>query len=81
MGGFSSATPETKRLSVGCDVPSTTAAIGASFGAGLFLVGTFWIYHSVHTVAHAPVAIALLLLAGLVVIMIATGRFGGEARH
>jgi apolipoprotein N-acyltransferase len=49
--------------------PRRAAAIGFAFGAGLFLSGTYWIYHSVHTVAHAPAALALLLMLGLVVIM------------
>jgi apolipoprotein N-acyltransferase len=49
--------------------PRRAAAIGFSFGVGLFLCGTYWVYHSVHTVAGAPIAIALLLMLGLVAIM------------
>jgi len=49
--------------------PRRAAAIGFAFGGGLFLCGTYWIYHSVHTVAHAPAALAVLLMIGLVVIM------------
>ena len=49
--------------------PRRAAAIGFAFGGGLFLSGTYWIYHSVHTVAHAPAALAVLLMIGLVVIM------------
>jgi len=50
-------------------IPRRAASIGFAFGAGLFLTGTYWIYHSVHTVAHAPAALAVLLMLGLVVIM------------
>ncbi len=64
--------------------PRDAAKIGFAFGAGLFLAGTYWIYHSVHTVAHAPASLAVFLMMGLVVIMatypallgIAVARFG-----
>ena len=49
--------------------PRRAAAVGFAFGCGLFFAGTYWVYHSVHTVAGAPVAIALLLMVGLVLIM------------
>lgn len=45
------------------------AQVGFAFGVGLFLSGTYWVYHSVHTVAGAPAAIALFLMLGLVAIM------------
>ena len=49
--------------------PRRAAVVGFAFGAGLFLAGTYWVYHSVHTVAHAPASIAVVLLLGLVAIM------------
>jgi apolipoprotein N-acyltransferase len=49
--------------------PRRAAAVGFAFGTGLFLAGTYWVYHSVHTVAGAPVAIAVFLVVGLVLIM------------
>jgi apolipoprotein N-acyltransferase len=45
------------------------AALGFGFGAGLFLAGTYWLYTSIHTIAEAPLAIALVLLLGLVALM------------
>ncbi|HEX5787935.1 MAG TPA: apolipoprotein N-acyltransferase, partial [Woeseiaceae bacterium] len=39
------------------------------FGMGLFLAGTYWIYISVVIFGQAPAWVALLLLAGLAVIM------------
>ncbi len=42
---------------------------GFLFGAGLFLTGTYWLYHSIHVLGKAPLALALLLMLGLVAIM------------
>lgn len=42
---------------------------GFLFGAGLFLAGTYWLYHSIHVLGKAPLALALLLMLGLVAIM------------
>ena len=33
---------------------------GFLFTAGTYLAGTYWLYHSVHTIGHAPVWLALL---------------------
>lgn len=51
--------------------PRRAAAIGFWFQAGTFLAGTYWLYHSVHTIAGAPVWAALLLMLSLVAIMAA----------
>ena len=42
---------------------------GFLFGAGLFLTGTYWLYHSIHVLGKAPLALALFLMLGLVAIM------------
>ncbi len=42
---------------------------GALFTGATFLAGTYWIYHSVHEIGHAPLPIAILLMLGLVAIM------------
>ena len=45
------------------------AAIGFAFGAGLYLAGTYWLYTSIHVFGKAPLALAVLLMLGLVAIM------------
>ena len=49
--------------------PVRAAAIGFGFGAGLFLAGTYWLYTSIHVFGKAPLALAILLMLGLVAIM------------
>lgn len=49
--------------------PSRAAKIGFWFQCGTFLAGTYWLYHSVHTIAAAPIWAAMLLMLGLVAIM------------
>jgi apolipoprotein N-acyltransferase len=49
--------------------PRSAAWRGFLFTGGTFLAGTYWIYHSVHLVGQAPVAIAIFLMLGLVAIM------------
>jgi apolipoprotein N-acyltransferase len=45
------------------------ALTGFAFGAGLYLAGTYWLYTSIHTFGEAPIALALVLMLGLVAIM------------
>jgi apolipoprotein N-acyltransferase len=67
--------------------PREAAWRGALFTGGTFLAGTYWIYHSVHEIGHAPLPIAIALMLGLVVIMGAysaalgwlAARFGAAA--
>ena len=47
----------------------TAAQLGFAFGAGLFLTGTYWLYVSIHVFGQAPLALAVFLMLGLVVIM------------
>lgn len=49
--------------------PKRAAAIGFWFHSGTFLAGTYWLYHSVHTIGGAPIWVAMLLMLGLVAIM------------
>lgn len=49
--------------------PAAAARVGASFGAGLFLAGTYWLYVSIHVFGQAPLVLALALMLGLVFIM------------
>jgi apolipoprotein N-acyltransferase len=49
--------------------PRRAAAMGFWFHCGTFLAGTYWLYHSVHTIGGAPVWVALLLMLALVAIM------------
>jgi apolipoprotein N-acyltransferase len=49
--------------------PRTAAWRGFLFTAGLFLAGTYWIYHSVHTVGGAPLWVTLFVIVAMVAIL------------
>ncbi len=49
--------------------PREAAWRGFLFTGATFLAGTYWLYHSVHEIGHAPLPIAILLMLGLVGIM------------
>jgi apolipoprotein N-acyltransferase len=49
--------------------PRRAAAIGFWFQSGTFLAGTYWLYHSVHTVGGEAIGVAMILMLGLVSIM------------
>ena len=49
--------------------PREAAWRGALFTGGTFLAGTYWLYHSVHEIGHAPLPVAIFLMLGLVAIM------------
>ena len=49
--------------------PRTAAWLGFSYGAGLFLAGTYWLYTSIHVFGKAPLWVALIVMLGLVLIM------------
>jgi apolipoprotein N-acyltransferase len=49
--------------------PREAAWRGGLFTGGTFLAGTYWLYHSVHEIGHAPLPVAILLMLGLVAIM------------
>lgn len=42
---------------------------GFAFGAGAFLTGTYWLYHSIAVIGKAPLALTLFLMLGMVAIM------------
>jgi len=49
--------------------PRAAAWRGFLFTGGTFLVGTYWLYNSIHLVGGAPLWIAAFLMLGLVAIM------------
>lgn len=49
--------------------PRAAAKFGLAFTAGIFLAGTYWLYHTIHEIGHAPVWIALFLMFGMVAII------------
>ena len=49
--------------------PREAALRGFLFTGGTYLAGTYWLYHSVHEIGHAPLPVAILLMLGLVAIM------------
>jgi apolipoprotein N-acyltransferase len=53
------------------DTPREGTWLGFAFGLGLYAAGTWWLYISIHGFGQAPVWVALLVMAALVVIMAA----------
>lgn len=49
--------------------PRRAAQLGFWFTAGLFLAGTYWIYHSVHVIGNAPIWVAFFLMAAMISIL------------
>ena len=49
--------------------PREAAWRGGIFTGATFLAGTYWLYHSVHEIGHAPLPVAIFLMLGLVAIM------------
>ena len=49
--------------------PRAQRSCGFLFTAGTFLAGTYWLYHSIHEIGHAPSWIAIFLMFGMVAIM------------
>ena len=45
------------------------AVLGFWFNAGTFSFGTYWLYIAIRQIGHAPLALALFLMLGLVAIM------------
>jgi apolipoprotein N-acyltransferase len=49
--------------------PKRAALLGFVFGLGVYTTGTYWLYTSIHGFGQAPVWLALILMAGLVILM------------
>ena len=45
--------------------PRRAAVLGFWFNVGTFSVGTYWLYISLQLIGHAPIPLALLLMAAL----------------
>lgn len=59
--------------------PRQAAKRGFLFTAGTYLAGTYWLYHSIHTIGHAPLWLTLLVMLALVAIMAAYMALVGYA--
>jgi apolipoprotein N-acyltransferase len=59
--------------------PREAAWRGFLFTGGTFLSGTYWLYHSIHSIGQAPIWLALFLMLGLVAIMGSYSAFVGYA--
>lgn len=57
--------------------PRRAAKIGFLFTSGTYLAGTYWLYHSIHELGHAPVWLTLFVMLALVAIMSAYMAFVG----
>jgi apolipoprotein N-acyltransferase len=51
--------------------PKQAAKRGFLFTAGTYLAGTYWLYHSIHTIGHAPMWLTMFVMLALVAIMAA----------
>jgi apolipoprotein N-acyltransferase len=49
--------------------PKQAAQRGFLFTAGTYLAGTYWLYHSIHTIGHAPIWLTMFVMLALVAIM------------
>jgi apolipoprotein N-acyltransferase len=49
--------------------PRRAAWVGAAFGAGLFAVGTYWLYTCLHVFGLVPIWLTAVLQTGLVALM------------
>jgi apolipoprotein N-acyltransferase len=49
--------------------PSRAAKSGVLFTAGTFLAGTYWLYHSVYEIGHAPIALTIFVIVAIAAVM------------
>ena len=49
--------------------PSRAAKSGVLFTAGTFLAGTYWLYHSVYEIGHAPIALTIFVIVAIAGVM------------
>lgn len=49
--------------------PARAARSGFLFTAGTFLAGTYWLYHSVYEIGHAPMVLTLLVIGIIAAVM------------
>ena len=51
------------------EAPRRAAKLGFVFTSGTFLAGTYWLYHSIYVIGHAPIWLTLIIMLGLVAAM------------
>jgi apolipoprotein N-acyltransferase len=49
--------------------PRRAAWSGLLFTAGTFLAGTYWLYHSVYEIGHAPIALTIFVIVAIAAVM------------
>ncbi|HEX7012039.1 MAG TPA: apolipoprotein N-acyltransferase [Steroidobacteraceae bacterium] len=49
--------------------PRQAAGTGFLFTAGTYAAGTYWLYHSIYEIGHAPIGLTIFAMAGLVAVM------------
>jgi apolipoprotein N-acyltransferase len=49
--------------------PRRAAWSGFLFTAGTFLAGTYWLYHSVYEIGHAPIALTIFVIVTIAAVM------------
>ena len=49
--------------------PRRAAAAGFLFTSGTFLAGTYWLYHSVYEIGHAPLALTIVVIVTIAGVM------------
>lgn len=59
--------------------PKQAAQRGFLFTAGTYLAGTYWLYHSIRTIGHAPFLLTMFVMVALVAIMAAYTALVGYA--
>jgi apolipoprotein N-acyltransferase len=57
--------------------PGRAARSGFLFTAGTFLAGTYWLYHSVYQIGHAPIALTIFVIVAIAAVMGAYTGFIG----
>jgi apolipoprotein N-acyltransferase len=49
--------------------PSRAAKSGFLLTSGTFLAGTYWLYHSVYEIGHAPIALTIFVIVAIAAVM------------
>ena len=49
--------------------PRRAALSGFLFTAGTYLAGTYWLYHSVYEIGHAPIVLTIFVIVAIAGVM------------